>query len=455
MRNLLTLLFLFTLTACHAQSKMNSSTSQRSFLPDAEEEKTSVLNLPIRLPKAAVEKMLNEQMGEVVYEEDIPEEGYYMKATRTEDITINIEGDRLLYKVPLDLDIRQSYALADVETTGKLTLYFATEYDISRKWKLRTQTNIEKHEWVEKPRAKVGILKMPVQGIANMVLKRTREDVCTAIDEQIEASIDLHAMVDSLWQSLYQPVLLSEEYRSWMLFNPQGLRLSPIEMVEDTIYTAFMLEARPHVVIGEPPEGMQAPALPAFTYAPAESGFRLLIRADIPFAEAEKMANENLQGYTYEEGRRKVRVDSVYMRGKGNKLEIELDLSGSYKGKVRLSGKPEITPDSTGISFEKLDYQLETRNLLHKSAGWLLKGPIKKQISKSIDYYMQYYLQYFKSSLQEEFKLMELGQGFFVQGELPFLQIKEAFITTEGIRLWIDMRGDMEVFFRQPSDGAK
>ncbi len=415
----------------------------------------SVLNLPVRLPKAAVEKMLNEQMGEVVYEEDIPEEGYYMKATRTEDITIDIQGDRLLYKVPLDLDIRQSYALADVETTGKLTLYFATEYDISRKWKLHTQTTIEKHEWVEKPRAKMGFVKMPVQGIANMVLKRTKEDVCTAIDEQIESSVDLRSMVDSLWQSLYQPVLLSEEYRSWMLFNPERIRLSPIEMVDDTIYTAFMLEAKPRVIIGEPPQSAEAPPLPSFSYAPSESGFQLLIQADIPFAEAEKMANQNLQGYTYEEGRRKVRVDSVYMRGQGNKLVVELDLSGSYKGKVRLIGKPEIAPDSTAISFEKLDYQLETRNLLHKSAGWLLKGPIKKQISKSIDYYMEYYLQYFKTSLQEEFKLMDMGQGFFVRGELPFLQIKEAFITTEGIRLWIDMRGEMEVFFQQAADSEK
>jgi len=184
---------------------------------------------------------------------------------------------------------------------------------------------------------------MPVQGIANMVLKRTKEDVCSAIDEQIKSSVDLRSMVDSLWQSLYQPMLLSEEYRS------------------------------------------------------AESGFQLLIRADIPFAEAEKMANENLQGYTYEEGRRKVTVDSIHMRGQGNKLVVELDLSGSYQGKMHLTGKPEISPDSTAISFEKLDYRLETRNLLHKSAGWLLKGPIKKQISKSIDYYMEYYLKYFKN----------------------------------------------------------
>ncbi len=412
------------------------------------EDEVSTLSLPIHLPKGAIEKMLNEQMGDVVYEENLPEEGYYMKATRTEDITIDLRGDQLLYKVPLALDIRQEYMLADVETTGKLTLYFATEYHISRKWKLRTQTSIVNHEWVEKPRAKMGILKMPVQGIANMVLKRSKEDLCTAIDRQIESSVNLPQMVDSLWQNMHQPVLLSETYRSWLLLNPQKLQLSPIEMVNDTIHTAFLLEARPGVVIGEPPQTHARNPLPPFSYSPAMPGFQLLIRTDIPFAEAEKMANENLQGYTYEEGKRKITVDSLYIRGQGNKLLVELDLSGSYKGKVQLIGKPQITPDSTRISFEKLDYKLETRNLLHKTAGWLLKGPIKKQIYKSLDYYMDYYLQYFKSSLQEEFAHMDLGQGFYARGQLPFLQIKSVLITTEGIRLWIDMRGEMEIFLQ-------
>ncbi len=416
------------------------------------EGENSQLSLPIHLPKGAVEKMLNEQMGLVVYEEDIPEEGYHMKATRTEDIVIDLEGNRLLYKVPLALEIRQEYMLAEVETTGELTLHFATEYDISRKWKLRTQTSILRHEWVKKPRAKMGVLNMPVQGIANMVLKRSKEELCQAIDQQIEASVDLPAMVDSIWQSMQQPLLLSEEYHSWLLLQPQKLQLSPIEMVDDTLHTAFLLQAKPRVYLGEPPEIHNTTTLPPFSYSPAEQGFQLLIRTDIPFEEAQSMANENLQGYTYEEGRKKITVDSVYLSGQGNKLLVELDLSGSYKGKIQLTGKPEISPDSTQITFDKLDYKLETRNLLLKGAGWLLKGPIKKQIRKSIEYYMDYYLDYFKSSLQEEFAQMDLGQGFVAKGRLPYLQIKSAAITTRGIRLWIDMRGQMEVFLSEQTD---
>ncbi len=447
---------LFLLICC---CFLHRSLAQNSLMPFVQREnltgfesESSQLSLPIHLPKGAVEKMLNEQMGQVVYEEDLPEEGYYMKATRTEDVVIDLEGNRLLYKVPLELEIRQEYMLADVETTGKLTLYFATEYDISRKWKLHTQTSILKHEWVEKPRAKMGVLNMPVQGIANMVLKRSKEELCQAIDQQIEASVNLPAMVDSIWQSMQQPILLSEEYHSWLLLQPQKLQLSPIEMIDDTLHTAFLLQAKPRVFLGEPPETHNTTSLPPFSYSPAERGFKLLIRTDIPFEEAQSMANENLQGYTYKEGRKQITVDSVYLSGQGNKLLVELDLSGSYEGKIQLTGKPEITPDSTQITFEKLDYKLETRNLLLKGTGWLLKGPIKKQIRKSIEYYMDYYLNYFKSSLQEEFDQMDLGQGFVAKGQLPYLQIKSADITTQGIRLWIDMRGQMEVFLSDKAD---
>jgi hypothetical protein len=62
------------------------------------------------------------------------------------------------------------------------------------------------------------------------------------------------------------------------------------------------------------------------------------------------------------------------------KIVIALDLSGSVNGKIYLSGFPQYNDKSKEIYFDELDYVLDTKNKLMRTANWLAQGFILRKL---------------------------------------------------------------------------
>ena len=64
------------------------------------------------------------------------------------------------------------------------------------------------------------------------------------------------------------------------------------------------------------------------------------------------------------------------------KMIIALDLIGSLNGKVYLAGFPQYNEQSKEIYFDKLDYAIDTKSKLMRTANWLAQGYILKKIQE-------------------------------------------------------------------------
>jgi len=62
---------------------------------------------------------------------------------------------------------------------------------------------------------------------------------------------------------------------------------------------------------------------------------------------------------------------------------IALDMTGSINGTIYLSGIPNYNSITKEIYFEQMDYVLNTKGILTKTANWLLQGVILKKIQET------------------------------------------------------------------------
>jgi hypothetical protein len=68
-----------------------------------------------------------------------------------------------------------------------------------------------------------------------------------------------------------------------------------------------------------------------------------------------------------------------------NGIVIALDLLGTVNGKIYLTGFPH--DDKTKeIYFDELDYVLDTKNKLMRTADWLAQGLILRKIKENCRY---------------------------------------------------------------------
>jgi len=408
----------------------------------------SVVEIPVRLHRLQFQDDLNRQMGDTLFA-DRKADGDNLEviARKASDIQLQISGQDILYKVPLDLWIRKKTRLANLEGAGALTLNFKTRYQITADWTLDTHTELVDFQWTKRPVLKTALVDIPLQFVADIVIKNSRRKLTAAIDEQVKANFDLRKEIESAWAMLHEPFQLSEEYDTWMLMRPNSIYMTPFQSSGDTIYSVIGLESELTVVVGQSPAPMPLGFLPPMQWRKEErKGFNLMLQADIPFVEAERMARENMVGQRFEQGKKRyVVVRDVKLFRQGEQLAVQTHLSGSYNGAVNLLGTPRYNASKQKIELQDLDVELKTKNLLHKTLGWLFKGVFKNEIRKSLDEYLNYYLDNAKKSLQEELQHVEIAPGVFLKGQVSRLNVDEVFLTPDAMRLWIGMKGEIEV----------
>ncbi|MCB0641056.1 MAG: DUF4403 family protein, partial [Phaeodactylibacter sp.] len=407
----------------------------------------SIVQLPLRIKKSELERNINQQLPDTLYaDKNADGNGLEVLAQKQDDITIELKEKVLEYTVPLKIFAKKDLRLTDVQARGALTMNFQTEYDIHEDWSLTTTTLLNGYEWTEKPRLKVGFVNIPVELIADQVLDRSKDLITTAIDDQVKANLDLRSQIDMAWKMMHEPFLISEEYRTWMILNPNRIEMTPIEMEDESITSTIILESTPKVYLGEAPTVDAPAAPPPFQWSTSkETGFNIFIQTDIPFSEAEALARTNMVGERFESGKRYVVVEDLHLAGRGNRLVIETLLSGSYNGKVNLVGKPKYNALTQKLELSKLDVELKTSNFMHKTLGWLFKGAFKKQIRESVDYYLDFYLTQMKESIQNEFKNMPIAPGITMNGDLENFSVQQAYVGVEEIKVMLEMKGGIEV----------
>lgn len=408
----------------------------------------SIIQIPVRLHRVQLQDDINQQLGDTLYVDNKADgENLEIHALKASTIEIRISGQDIFYKIPLDLWVRKKMRLANLEGTGALTLNLKTRYQIKEDWSLETFTELVDFEWTKKPVLKTALVDIPLQFVADLVIKNSRKKLTKTIDDQVKQNLDLRKEIESAWNMLHDPFLLSEEYATWMVMKPRSIYMAPFQTVMDTVESIIGLESELQVVLGQEPEASPHTPLPPLQWRKADKqGFALMLQADIPYVEAERMAKESLVGQRFEQGKKRyVVVDDMKLFRLDDQLAVQTTLSGSYKGNINLVGTPVYSEEKKKIELQDLDVELKTRNILHKTLGWLLKGVFKNEIQKSLDHYLNYYLDATKKTLQEEMQNVEVAPGVILKGQLSRLAVDQIFLTPDAMRLWIGMKGEMEV----------
>jgi len=408
----------------------------------------SVVQIPIRISVQALQEMVNAQLDTILYEDDrVEEDGYIVTAKKRENITVNVDSNRISYKVPLQLFIEKNLGFTRVNAQAALALQFFTDFTIKEDWTLETLTQVDDYEWLERLRVRLGGVSLPVQFIGNIILEQSKETISKSIDEQVQENFDLRKYVEQAWTQLHEPVELSPEYRTWLLVNPERLSMTPIVNFRDTISAIIIAESMPSVRLGETPETPRVSKLPDFAFAEKVEAnqFQLFLDTEIPYTTAQELALENLQGEEFSSGKWTAVVEDLKLFGQGDELVIEVELSGSYEGAIYLTGRPVFNEKRNTVDIKNLDYTLDTRSFMMRTAGWLFRSNLKRRIQENMDFYLDYNLEEIRKQMQQELTRYEVAPGIILKGKLDDFGLQGVWLKPEGIGVTLGLSGQLDV----------
>lgn len=419
---------------------------------------TSVISVPVEMKVTSLEALINKQLTGLIYEdnslEDNGGDNLMVKAWKSENIKLNFEKGQFIYRVPLKLWIKAGWkiekfglSLSDYrEVNAGIALNFHTSIAVNKDWSLTTLTVSDGYEWTSKPVLKVGPVDIPITFIADLIIKSNMETISSAIDEGMKSSLDVKTNALEAWKEIQEPMLLDEEYGLWLRIIPKSISATPITGGKGIIRHTSTIQGIAECFTGKKPPVMLNAKLPDLMPATKTTDeFIANVTSYISYEYIDSITKQELINTSYTFGKKRITITDCKIYGNEDKLIISTQVTGSVKGTMFFAGTPIYRQTDSSLVMKDLQFHIQTRNVLLKTASWLANSGIEKVIEKKMSYPIGSDLLETYALMQTSLKRYDLGEGFYISGVLNGMEIQQPVLAPNSIIAPVSIKGKIVV----------
>ncbi|MCZ8090060.1 DUF4403 family protein [Flavobacterium sp.] len=413
---------------------------------------TSFISMPLEISLKEIEHQLNKTLnGEIYNDTNINDDKTEMKITKTAPIKIVEKNGRIQTTLPLKIWSKFKYGTEfmglndtrEINLNGIITL--VSDVKLSN-FKMNTVSKIEDFEWSESPTITVAGKNVPITYIINPTLSIFKSKVAKKIDEAINQSADFKPYVLDVLDKMSTPFQTSEQYQTWFKLIPIEVYVTDAVLSKTKINMNLGLKCNMETMVGQQPKNTFDRTKIAFKpVVSVPDKVTANIAAISTYDSASKIITANFKGKEFASGKRKIVVQNVSLWHKDSKIIIALDMTGSINGTIYLSGIPNYNSITKEIYFDQMDYVLNTKGLLTKTANWLLQGMILRKIQENCRYSIKENLDEGKKNMLPYLNNYSPMKGVFVNGTMNDFEFEKVELTDKAMIAFTTTTGKMKV----------
>jgi hypothetical protein len=449
------LLVLILISSCATTSKITALKPEPDDAsPLVYENTPSYINIPIAIKLQDIENQTNKFMTGLIFEDNtIEDDDIEIKIWKLAPISIKNTDGKITTVLPLKTTVKYRigtdklgislYTIREFNLNGNITL--VSDVTLSN-WKLNTKTEFKSLDWNESPTTEVMGKSIPITYLINPTIKLFKSKIERTIDDAIEKSMDFKPNVLDALEKICTPMQMNEAFESWLRIVPIELYATDAKFKKETLTLEMGLKCNMETLIGQKPvTKFDRTKIVLKSVAQMPDKISANIVAVSSYQDASKVITKNFAGQEYGNGSKKVTVQNVSIWHKNGKMVIALEMLGSINGTVYLTGFPQYNETTKEIYFDQLDYVLDTKSKLLKTANWLAQGMILRKIQESCRYSIQPNLEEGKQSMMNYLKNYSPMPGVFVNGKIDAIQFQKIQLTNKAIIAFIKVNGNVKV----------
>lgn len=424
------------------------------------ERKLSVINIPVEISMSEVERQINNQLKALIYEDssltDNGGDNFLIKVWKKNNITVNAQADIFHINVPLKIWARGGYAFKELgldikqfkETDFEINVKFATKVALDNNWKVTTITSPNGFEWVTKPVIKFGPITLPLSSIVGNIIDEQQGKMAKMIDQQVKDKVNIKPEVQRAWNLVQTPLLISSAYNTWLKITPVEILMTPLQGQGTKTRALLGIKAYTETVTGSKPVVKPNTTIPALQLTPTvPDDFQIGLTGEVSHEYATKAISDKFVGekYSFKNGKYNVEITSIDLYGSGDNLVIKAGLKGSINGNIYLKGKPYYDATTQSLSLANLDYDLDTKNKVVKTASWLGQGRFIKLMQDAFKVPLKNQLDEAKKTIQANLTNNKVAKGVLLNGTLVDLAPEHVYITPTSIVAVVLAKGKLDV----------
>ncbi|WP_318642570.1 DUF4403 family protein [Flavobacterium ardleyense] len=447
--------FSLSLNSCGTTgTAINALRPTQETAPSVYESTTSFINLPIKIRVQDIENQINQSLNGLIYEDsNIEDDDISMKVWKQMPIKLKSLNGKIQILLPLKAEVQyrigtealgiKMYDVRKYTFNGTVTLL--SEIALTN-WQMRTKTEFQSLDFNESPTVLIAGKNIPITYIIKPAISLFRNDIVKSLDESITKSMDFKANVLDALEKVATPFEMDAVYESWLRIVPIELYTTEAVLQKDLVNLEMGLKCNIQTYIGKKPATVfdkNAIVLKPVKKMPNSTTAN--IAAVSTYKDASRVLTKNFAGQEFGSGGKKVIVKNVEIWHKDKKLIIALTMDGSIKGQIYLSGYPQFNAQTNEIFFDQLDYVLDTKSQLARTANWLASGYILEKIRENCRYSIAANLEDAKTTMKGFMSGYKPMPGVVVNGDLRSFEFEKLQLTNSAIIAFLKVQGRLDI----------
>ena len=423
-------------SACSPKVKPPTEAEIRTFKPTL-----SVVQLPIKIKRSA----LNEttfSMLQSIFQDRVELEGGYYCQIKPEGIPdIIAEGHDIAIRLPLNLDIVNSSRLINLKANGILELDLKTNVDIQNN-KFITKTQLFGYRWIKRPTINVLRINLPIDMIANLLIKQYRDILCEEIDQQLMSTVALHQLKGLLVRYFNEPFFTAEDGVMKVFVAPREIGIGVFETTPEHIILPASLSFENYIIDNKPSLALHNLSFSRKPVTSDCSDFSMLAR--VPLAYVEQSLKEELDQTSFGSGSTSIRVHDLTLGGQASVMEARFRTSGAFNGKFAMYFRPEFDPDQSKLTLKDFQLKLIEGKSLSKSLYTLIKQRVSKMAKTALEEQLNGFLNEYLATAHLFISGNEIYPGIALHGRIAKYSLDDFWIQQGRMFFTLNVNLEME-----------
>jgi hypothetical protein len=358
---------------------------------------SSRLSLPVTLPIADIEAIINKELQGVFFDEwmqvNKEQDSLHLRVERMGEARIRWTGKELKTTFPLRIQADYVKRVFGVRVTNpqpvetEVILALSSNVGLQQGWNFQTQTRLDNVEWIKNPELRIAMVKIDLKSPVEKALIDNQAKLLADLDKILSKEIKIDKEIAKIWHDIQKPITISKaDPQVHLLTRPQSIAAKLGSTANGDISVLLSLQANIEAKEGELQE-ITFLELPLLNMDQEVSDqIDLYISAFLPFSKANILLNEAIEGQEIAYSGYKVSIQNATLYGIDEGIALDLEVSGSVKGNLFFQGQIAYDEESGRFFVENLKYDVATENILLQSASTLFYDQLVSYLAGKLEF---------------------------------------------------------------------
>jgi hypothetical protein len=463
------LAFLFSLFSC--RTVQLNPTFQ--LVPDDSAYKMplSVIALPVTINYQTLKQKIHSSFSDVLYEDlsfdNNNTDQIMLRITRKDTIDVSTDDNRLQLDAPLHVWLVYRFRTRMlglpveqlIEKQFDAHVRITSLIHLNAQWQVvsQTQTDIDTRLL---PQINITGLVIDINKILEPAIHLQEKRISKLIDEGLPTWINIKPLAMQQWQALQKPIFLDSAYKAWLIIQPNYITLSQIRYEKDAAVFGLSFSLNAELRTSEQVPVTKDKTLPPLQFTKGtNNGFNIYMPVRLFYTQLNDALNKQLVGkwYTFEQDKHRLFVEQIQVFPENGKLGICLLFHGvsgkglftkKLKGTLIFYCVPEYDRIAKTLFFRQVEYAVQTKDVLLKSASWLLNaGLFKQSIEQKLNLPLEKQLMQLQQ-LADKAINTQLAKNIYLHGNVQAVDIEEVQLLQQSLIVYLRAKGNVNLDFK-------